>query len=331
MQTTLERSAPDQRSFPAPPAAVPRRRWMPAVQQVITALIVFGPFATLCVLAARLFGGGIALTDVLLAAVLYVVIGHAVTIGFHRLFTHRSFEARRGLKIALAALGSMSFQGSLIGWVAAHRRHHMYADQPGDPHSPSRPATQRFGTLRGLFHAHLGWFFEQQSTSRARFAADLLEDHDLVVIDKLFVPFCVLTLALPSGVGLAITGHVGGPVAAVIWAGVLRIGLLHQVTWSTNSLCHTFGKRPFRTTDDSTNLAPLAVLSMGEAWHNAHHAFPYLARHGVDPRQVDTSAMFIRLFERLGWASRVRWPDRDRLDARRRAGSPRVPAFGAGS
>jgi stearoyl-CoA desaturase (Delta-9 desaturase) len=289
-----------------------------AFRQLITTTIVFGPLLAVAVVVAQAVGGTVPSVPVLLLAVaFYFVVGHGVTIGFHRLFTHRGFQARRPLKVTLAVFGSMAFQGSIIGWVAEHRRHHQFTDQPGDPHSPDRPETQRFGRVRGLFHAHLGWFYEKQHTSRQRFAPDLLADPDIVLVDKLFVPLSVATLALPFALGFAITGTVAGGLAGFLWAGVLRVALLHHVTWSTNSVCHVFGKRPFRTSDTSTNFAPLAVLSMGEAYHNAHHAFPAMARHGCDRHQVDTSALLIRLFERFGWATKVRWPDRARLDARR--------------
>jgi stearoyl-CoA desaturase (Delta-9 desaturase) len=290
--------------------------------RLLTAFIVLAPFAALGIIIAQALNGGISVLNLVLATVFYVVIAHGVTIGFHRLFTHGAFKASRPLKIGLAVLGSMSFQGSLIGWVADHRRHHMFSDKEGDPHSPVWPDTP---TLRGLGHAHMGWFFKHESSSRERFAPDLLADRDLVLIDKLFVPFCVATLVLPFALGWAITGSFAAGVAAFLWAGVLRVGLFHHVSWATNSLCHVVGKRPFRTTDRSSNVAPLAFLSMGEAWHNAHHAFPSLARHGVDRFQVDTSALFIRLFERLGWATRVRWPETARLNARRVAFTSSTP------
>jgi stearoyl-CoA desaturase (Delta-9 desaturase) len=300
------------------PVPAPREDHVPWAGRILTAVIVLGPLVLLSLVVATTLGGAtFAWRNIVIAAVLYLVVGHGVTIGFHRLFTHRSFVAARPLKIALAIAGSMSFQGSLIGWVAEHRRHHMYTDKEGDPHSPVRPASQHFGKVRGLFQAHVGWFFKHESTAREKYASDLLEDRDLVLIDRLFVPFCVLTLLIPFALGYALGGGWAAAFGALLWAGVLRVALLHHVTWSTNSLCHAFGSRPFRTKDASTNFAPLAVLSMGEAWHNAHHAFPNLARHGVDRHQVDSSAVLIRMFERFGWAKHVRWPDAARLNARR--------------
>jgi stearoyl-CoA desaturase (delta-9 desaturase) len=317
MQILDERPTPPAPSRPPQPVGPPPTVETIWPQQLLTSVIILGPVVALGVILSQILSDGLAWYNLVIAAVFYLIVAHGVTVGFHRLFTHKSFEARRPLKIALALIGSLSFQGSLIGWVADHRRHHMFTERDGDPHSPARPPEQRFGRLRGLFHAHIGWFFEHAGTSREKFAPDLLADRDIVLIDKLFVPCCVATFAVPFGIGYAITGRFTGGLALFLWAGVLRVGLLHHVSWSTNSVCHVFGRRPFETDDSSKNFAPLAVLSMGEAWHNAHHAFPALARHGVDRFQVDTSAMIIRLFERLGWATRVRWPDPARLDARR--------------
>jgi stearoyl-CoA desaturase (delta-9 desaturase) len=319
MQTELERPAAadpsmtDARSVDESPSPEP----IPWPQKLLTTVIMLAPLAALGIVIVQTLDGGFALRNVIIAVVFYVIVAHGVTIGFHRLFTHHSFHAKRPLKIALAVLGSMSFQGSVIGWVADHRRHHVYSDREGDPHSPVRPSSQRFRRLRGLGHAHVGWFFKHESTSRQQYAPDLIADRDIVVIDRLFVPFCVLTLSLPFAIVWAITGSFGAGVAAFLWAGVLRVGLFHHASWSINSLCHTFGSRPFRSDDASRNVAPLAVFSMGESWHNAHHAFPSLARHGVDRHQLDSSAAVIRVFERLGWASRVRWPTPTRLAMRR--------------
>jgi stearoyl-CoA desaturase (delta-9 desaturase) len=291
----------------------------PWTQRAFTAFVLLAPLAALALILSRVVVDGLSWRNVVIATAFYVPVAYGVTIGFHRLFTHRSFEARRPLKIVLALLGSMSMEGSLIGWVADHRRHHMFTEKAGDPHSPKRPPTQRLGRLRGLWHAHLGWFFVHEGSSRQKYASDLLADRDLVIIDHLFVPLSVLTFVAPFGIGYAITGRFSGGLAAFLWAGVLRVGLFHHVTWATNSLCHAIGTRPFRTTDASTNVAPLALISMGESWHNAHHAFPTLARHGVDRHQLDVSALAIRAFERLGWARNVRWPDPARLGRRRRA------------
>jgi stearoyl-CoA desaturase (delta-9 desaturase) len=319
MQIELEHPADTDSSSAGTPAlaVAPSQQRKPFWPALLTTAILLAPLAALGIVIVQTLDGGFALVNVILAVAFYVVVAHGLSIGFHRLFTHRSFQASRPLKIALAIIGSMSLQGSLIGWVADHRRHHMFSDHEGDPHSPVRPSSQRWGRLRGAFHAHLGWFYDQETPDREKYAPDLLADRDLVLVDRLFVPISVLTFVLPGALGYAITGRLSGAVAAFLWAGLLRVGLWHHVTWGTNSLCHLFGGRPFQSKDAARNVAPLAVISMGESFHNAHHAFPSMARYGVDRFQLDSTAACIRVFEKLGWATRVRWPNAARLDAAR--------------
>ncbi|MFK4065450.1 acyl-CoA desaturase [Streptomyces sp. NPDC029674] len=288
---------------------------------MVTALIVALPFVALGLAGWLLWGRLVHPVDVLLFAVFYVVTGLGVTVGFHRGLTHGSYRAARPLRYALAVAGSMSFQGDVIGWVATHRRHHAFTDRPGDPHSPYRYGTRLRGQLRGLLHAHVGWLFRNEQTPAERYAPDLLADRDIRAVSRAFPMLCVLTLALPFGLGWAIGGSWLYGVTALLWAGIVRVALLQHVTWSVNSLCHMIGERPFRTRrhDRATNLWPLALLSFGESWHNLHHADPTSARHGVDRGQVDPSAAAIRLFERLGWVDDVRWPTRSRIAARRRS------------
>ncbi|RVX44964.1 stearoyl-CoA desaturase (delta-9 desaturase) [Nonomuraea polychroma] len=285
----------------------------------LTAAIVILPFLALGVAIFLAWGQGVAFTDLLLAAGFYVVTGLGVTVGFHRLLTHASFTARPWLRVALAIAGSMSFQGNLIGWVATHRRHHAFTDQPGDPHSPYRYGTGLRGQLRGLAHAHTGWLFTDDRTPAERYAPDLLADPAMTRITRAFPALCTLSLALPFLAGWAITSTLYGGLTAFLWAGLIRIALLQHITWSVNSLCHLIGSRPFKTRrhDRSTNLWPLALLSFGESWHNGHHSEPTCARHGLEHGQTDPAAAAIRLFERLGWASDVHWPDPDRIQRRR--------------
>ncbi len=254
-------TAPPPRRPPAPSASStvpPEERWAivqaPLYRKALSALIAIGPPVTAVFVTVRAIGEPVPWLNLLLLTAFYFVIAHGVTIGFHRLFTHRSFEARRPLKVALAVLGSMSFQGSLIGWVADHRRHHRYSDRPGDPHSPVWRAGDRLSGWRGFMHAHVTWVFCNPSTPRAEFAPDLLADPDLVLIDRLFVPLCIATLALPFGIGYALTGTLAGAFGALVFAGILRVGVGHNLTWAINSVCHRFGKRPFRTRDESTEL-----------------------------------------------------------------------------
>ena len=296
-----------------PPGLVPR---------VITALIVGVPFLALVLGAIRFWGRGIHLRDVLLAVIFYVLIGHGMTIGFHRLLAHKSFTARRPLKLILVALGSMAYEGGPIGWVANHRRHHVFADTGADPHSPQHHGGGARGQLKGLWHAHLGWLFTAHRTSWRRHAADLLADHDIVVMNALFPVWCVASLALPFGLGWLLGGTLGAALSALFWAGLVRICVLHHATWSVNSLCHMFGKRPFATKDRSSNVAALAVISMGESWHNGHHAFPRSARHGLLRGQWDSSAMLIRGLERMTLLHDVHWPAPEAVCNRRLATGP---------
>jgi stearoyl-CoA desaturase (delta-9 desaturase) len=296
----------------APEVVVPSRVSLVS-SRVITAVLVIGPGIALGIAIPLLWGHAVTLLDIVLAVVLYVVTGHGISVGYHRLFTHSSFKPKRPLKIALATLGSLAVEGSVIGWVAAHRRHHRHSDAPGDPHSPHQYGPGPLAQVRGFVHAHVAWLFSAQLTSAQRYAPDLLKDHDLVVLSRLFPLFAVLSLAIPFGLGWLIAGTLGGALTALIWAGLVRMTVLHHVTWSINSVCHVFGRQPYTTKDHSTNFAPLAILSFGESWHNFHHAQPCAARHGAAPHQIDSSARVIRLFEQFGWATNVRWPDRARL------------------
>lgn len=285
-------------------------------EQAITAFVVGIPFLVLVFGIVWFWGEGVQLRDIVIAVVMYLIVGHGVTIGYHRLLAHRSFRANRPLKLLLAAAGSMAFEGGPIGWVADHRRHHVFSDQPQDPHSPHRFGSGARARLHGLWHAHIGWLLKHARTSWSRHAADLLADRDLVVMNALFPLWCALSLAIPFGLGWLLGGGLAGALTALLWAGGVRILVLHHVTWSINSLCHTFGDRPFRTNDRSTNLRGLALLSMGESWHNGHHAFPRSARHGILAGEVDTSARLIRWFERLGWAHDVHEPKSEAIERR---------------
>ncbi len=304
--------------FPdAPPTARTLGRRM---HIAVTAAIASVPFAGLGVALWLAWGHGVGLADLLLMAGLYVITGIGVTAGFHRCLTHRSFTAAPVLRVALAIAGSMSFEGSVIGWVATHRRHHAFTDRPGDPHSPYRYGTSTRGLLRGLLHAQLGWMFRDDPTSISRYASDLMGDRAMRAVSRAFPALSVVSLALPFGLGWAIGGDLRAALIALLWAGLVRVALLQHVTWSVNSLCHLLGSRPFTTRrfDRATNLWPLALLSFGESWHNMHHSDPTCARHGVDRRQIDPSAALIKMFERLGWATNVRWPKATRLDDHRR-------------
>ena len=310
-----------------PLQAVPRTRLRARAEQVALGLFIAVPFLAVLAGAFVAWGGFLSWRDVVISAVFYAVTGHGITVGFHRYLTHGSFKAGRGLRIALAVAGSMAVEGPVTRWVADHRRHHAYSDRDGDPHSPWRYGPGFWSLTKGLWHAHIGWLFDIEQTDQERFAPDLLADRDIARVSRLFPVLVVLSLALPAAVGALWASMVGdspvlGAATAFFWGAVVRMAVLHHATWSVNSICHTFGQRPFRTRDRSTNVWPLALISMGESWHNLHHADPTAARHGVDRWQVDTSAELIRGLEKLGWAYDVRWASRDRLDGRRVVPAP---------
>jgi stearoyl-CoA desaturase (delta-9 desaturase) len=238
--------------------------------------------------------------------VLYAVTGLGVTVGFHRYFTHRSFSTSRPIRAALAIAGSAAIEGPIISWVSDHRKHHVFSDREGDPHSPhAGHEGKRFPALRGLAHAHLGWLFlHTDRAAKARYAPDLLRDPLICFIDRTFLVWAVLGLAVPFGLGVALGDSVWAGLTGLLWGGAIRMFVTHHVTYSINSLCHFFGRRRFATGDESRNLAWLALFSFGEAWHNNHHAFPTSAMHGLRrlERLLDPSAAVIRLLEKAGLA-----------------------------
>ena len=268
--------------------------------------VVFGlPPAALLAGGWLAWGGALRWQDLVVLAVTYAITGLGITVGFHRLFTHRSFKTSRPVRAVLAVLGSMAVEGPVIEWVSTHRKHHVYSDCAGDPHSPHLDGAPGWrGTLRGLAHAHVGWMFRGKDMANpARYARDLLADRELRFISRTFPLWVLAGLALPFGLGVALTGSVVGGLTGLLWGGAVRIFLLHHVTFSINSLCHYFGRRPYSTGDQSRNLAWLAPLSFGEAWHNNHHAFPTSARHGLRRWQIDPGAWLISALERchLAW------------------------------
>lgn len=262
------------------------------------------------------WGGWLSWTDVALAAVFWAITGTGVTVGYHRYFTHGSFKVGRGVKIALAIAGSMALEGSVRQWVADHRKHHKYSDEVGDPHSPWRFGTSKRAVTKGLYYAHVGWLFDEEQTSIVKYAPDIAADRDLEAVSRWFPAIVVTSLLLPAVLGGLITWSWVGALTAFFWAGLVRVCLLHHVTWSVNSVCHVFGSSPFNSRDRSTNVWWLAIPSFGESWHNLHHAEPTSARHGVLKGQIDLSAVLIRLMERLRLARDVRWPKPDRIVAR---------------
>ena len=276
------------------------------------------PFLALLAAIPVAWGGWLSWTDVAIAGFWYVLSGLGITVGYHRYFTHGSFKAKPWLRVALAVAGSFAVQGEIIQWVADHRRHHAFSDVEGDPHSPWRFGESVWGLTRGLFHAHVGWLFNRELSNRQRFAPDLLADPATRRVDRLFPLLVVISVLGPALMGGLLTWSWQGALTALFWGGLVRIALLHHVTWSINSVCHVYGERPFavRQGDRAANFWPLALLSFGESWHNLHHAEPTSARHGVLRGQIDMSARVIWLFEKLGAAWAVRWPKPERITAK---------------
>ncbi|HEY8639107.1 MAG TPA: fatty acid desaturase [Solirubrobacterales bacterium] len=274
------------------------------IDRIITGLLTFVPFAMLFVAAWQTWNEALRPSDLVIFGVLYLLTGFGITVGFHRLFTHRSFTTYPWLRGVFAALGSAAIEGPVISWVADHRKHHACSDQEGDPHSPHVGHGSGWkGALKGFVHAHVGWIFiHTQRGNKQRFAPDLLADPVVSFVNRTFLLWAILGLAVPFGLGFAIGGTIAAGLTGLLWGGAVRVFVLHHVTYSINSLCHMFGRQPFETKDESRNLAWLALPTMGEAWHNNHHAFPTSAVHGLGRWQLDPAALVISALEKLGLA-----------------------------
>src|SRR6266567_1494211 len=301
-----QRGRPDLEDEPISPA-----------QRFLVGLFVAVPLAALVAAIPLMWGWGLGWHDVLIALAFYWLSGLGVTVGYHRYFTHGSFKAKTGLRVALAVAGSLAIEGPVITWVSDHRRHHKYSDKEGDPHSPWRFGDDWKALTKGMAWAHMGWLFDRDITSHKKFSPDWLADDDIVAVHKFFPALVAVTLLLPALAGGLWTMSWKGALITFFWAGLVRVSFLHHVTWSINSICHTFGAREFEARDKSRNVAWLAVLSFGESWHNLHHADPTCARHGVFKGQIDIAARGIWLAEKLGWVSHVRWPDEGRLSGKK--------------
>jgi stearoyl-CoA desaturase (delta-9 desaturase) len=282
---------------------------MTKLEKRVNVAAVFLPFAAFLAAIMLLWNSAVSATDLAILGVMYVLTAVGVTVGFHRLLTHRSFQVPKPLEYTFAVLGSMAVQGPVMSWVADHRKHHAHADEEGDPHSPHvGHGDGATGVLRGLWHAHTGWLFSTQGQASARrYAKDLYEDPGMRLINRRFPLLVLLSLAVPALAGWAITGTLAGAAAGLLWGGLVRIFLVHHITWSVNSVCHFLGTRRFQTEDQSTNVAWLALPSFGESWHHNHHAFPRSASHGLRrwERLLDPSALVIALLEKVGLARNV--------------------------
>jgi stearoyl-CoA desaturase (Delta-9 desaturase) len=273
------------------------------LDRFLTGTVTVVPFLALFVVGWQVWGSWLHWSDIAVFFITYIPIGLGITVGFHRLFTHRSFTAKPWVRRTFAILGSAAIEGPIISWVADHRKHHAFSDKPGDPHSPH---DHEGGVLRGLFHAHMGWLFlHTDRANKERYAPDLIKDPVIAWVDRTFVLWVVAGLAFPFGLGWLIGGSIETALTGLLWGGAVRMLVLHHVTYSINSLCHFFGRRRFDVDDESRNLAWLSVFSFGESWHHNHHAFPTSAAHGLKWWEFDVSAQVIRGMKRLGWVTEV--------------------------
>jgi stearoyl-CoA desaturase (Delta-9 desaturase) len=326
-QGTIETSsAPsDQPTAESPRAPLNDYRATPKgpVEKTLIAVMVAIPMLALLAAIPLAWGWGVGWHDVVIAVLFYYVSGLGIAMGFHRYFTHLSYKAKPGLRIALAIAGSLAIEGPILNWVADHRRHHKYSDREGDPHSPWRFGDDWKALTKGLVWAHIGWMFDGNRTSQEKFCPDLLADRKIRLISNSFSTLMITSLALPALIGGLWSWSWQGALTAFFWGSLVRVAFLHHVTWSINSICHTFGKEEFEVRDKSRNVNWLAILSFGESWHNLHHADPTCARHGALRGQIDTAGRLIWFAEKLGWAYDVRWPDESKL-TRKQLGTRRL-------
>jgi stearoyl-CoA desaturase (delta-9 desaturase) len=281
----------------APAERLPLRLWVANLSAVVLPLLGLGGAV------AFFWGWGFHWTDLGILLGGYFLTALGITVGFHRLFTHRSFETYRAVQVILGVLGSMAVQGPLLKWVALHRRHHQHSDRPGDPHSPHLHGAAAWGLLRGLWHAHLGWIFLPDPPDLDRYVKDLRQSALLRVVSALFPAWVVLGLVFPAALGGVIMLSWSGVWTGLVWGGLVRVFLVHHITWSINSVCHLWGSRPYRSADQSRNNIVFGVLGMGEGFHHTHHVFPTSARHGLRWWQIDVSYWVIRALAlaRLAW------------------------------
>ncbi len=285
--------------------------------RLINLMAVTVPFAGLVVAIALLWGVAFNWVYLALLGGMYFATALGISVGYHRFFTHRSFKTPRPMAAILAALGSMAVEGPVLQWVAVHRCHHQHSDDHDDPHSPHTHGTSLWGIVRGMWHAHMGWLLRARPCGLARYVRDLRKDPLVRRMSQLFPVWVLLGLLIPAALGGLLTLSWTGVLLGFIWGGLVRIFLVHHVTWSINSVCHIWGTRPFHNHDESRNNAIFGVLALGEGWHNNHHAFPTSARHGLRWWQFDVTYLIIWAMSKIGLARDVRIPSRDRIAAKR--------------
>ncbi|MGE0480837.1 MAG: acyl-CoA desaturase [Phycisphaerae bacterium] len=296
-----------------------------AAQRAVTAGLVIIPFLGLLAAVALLWGRGLTTIDLALFGAMYVMTGLGITLGYHRLFAHHSYQTVSPITTLLAIWGSMAAQGPLLIWTAVHRRHHQHSDEADDPHSPHGFGDGAWAVLKGAVHAHLGWMFVTPLPELERYVPDLMANKTLRWISDTFVLWVALGLVVPGVIGGLLTQSWVGALSGLLWGGLVRLFFVHHLTWSINSVCHIWGARDYRSRDESRNNVIFGVLAFGEGWHNNHHAFPASARHGLRWWQFDLTYVIIRLLERVGLIWRVRVPSADALAAKRLGGESLAP------
>lgn len=260
------------------------------------------------------------LSDVVVFLLLWAATGLGVTVGYHRLFTHRAFAAPGRVRAALAFCGALAGQGPVISWAAIHRRHHELSDEAGDPHSPNLHGQTLAGILKGLTHAHYTWMFEHDYPNAAHYTADLLRDRSIQWVNRNYYPIAVGGLFVPGLLCGVVTGEPLAAVSGVLWGGFIRMAVLGHTIWAINSVLHRFGSRAFATEDHSHNAGVVSLLTFGESWHNNHHAFPTSAKFGLRRGWTDPGWWTVLALKRLGLASEIRQPAESLIDQRLQKG-----------
>jgi stearoyl-CoA desaturase (delta-9 desaturase) len=278
------------------------------LQRRIAFWVVVVPFLALMVGIVLLCRSAVGRIELLLLFGMYWASHIGAGLGFHRYFSHRSFQTTKPIRALLAILGSMAAQGPVMQWAATHRRHHQYSDHEGDPHSPMLHEPGIVNAIRGWWHAHVGWLFGPQVNDWVLYVPELVKDKMLMRINRFYFGWVLLGLAIPSALGYWLIGGWPGALDGFLWGGLIRIALGHHSIWSVNSLCHLFGTRPYRSNDNSRNNPLLAIAVFGDGWHNNHHAFPSSAFHGLSWWQIDLHAYFLRLLALFGLAWDIKRP-----------------------
>ncbi len=291
------------------------------IVRTVTLIFVLVPPLVLAFVMWQAWGGWFNMTDLVLLLSMYLLTGMGITIGYHRLLAHKSFEASPVIAWTFGILGSMAAQGPAIWWVSTHRRHHQHSDEHNDPHSPHAGREKGVvGWMRGAAHAHAGWLLTRShDTDPERYCPDLEANRRTRIISRLFPLWVLLGFLIPAVIGGLVAQSWWGFLSGFLWGGVVRMCVVHHITWSVNSVCHLWGSRTFKSGDESRNNIAMGVLAFGEGWHNNHHAFPTSARHGLRWWQFDSSWIVIRTLSLFGLVRKIRVPSPDRMAAKRAA------------